>query len=82
MSKTTREEYKVKGDEVVKKVKELINEGNIRKITIMNQDGKEVASFSLTLGVVGLALAPMLAAIGALAAVLTSSTIVVEKEEK
>ncbi|HOE74572.1 MAG TPA: DUF4342 domain-containing protein [bacterium] len=76
-----KEEYVLKGEDVVKKVSELIKEGNAHKITIKNPRGEEVARFSLTLGVMGAALAPVLAAIGAIAAVLTSCTVVVEKKE-
>lgn len=80
MEKMNKEQYKVKGEEIVAKVKQIIKEGNARKITIINPDGKEIASFTLTMGVVGAAIAPVLAAVGALAAVLTSCTIVVEKD--
>ncbi len=75
-----KEQYKVKGEEIVAKVKQIIKEGNAHKITIINPDSKEVASFTMTMGVVGVAIAPVLAAVGALAAVLTSCTIVVEKD--
>lgn len=78
--KTFREEFKVKGEDVVSKVKDLIKEGNARRIIILKPDGTEVARFNLTLGVVGVALAPILAAVGAIAAVLSSCTVVVEKD--
>lgn len=74
--------YKIKGDEVVSKVKEIVKEGNARRIIIKKPNGTEVARFTLTMGVVGAALAPVLAAVGAIAAVLSSCTIVVEKGEK
>lgn len=77
-----KETFKVKGDEVVGKVKQAIKEGNARRIIIKKPNGEEVARFSLTMGVVGAALAPILAAVGAVAAVLSSCTIVVEKNEK
>lgn len=70
------EYFKVKGEELLNKVKELIAEGNVRKIIVHDKSGKEVMSFPLTLGVVGTLLAPVLAAVGALAAVLT-----VERED-
>ena len=75
------EEFKVSGEEVVKKVKQLIKEGNIRRIIIKNEDGKALVEFPLTIGVVGAALLPALAAIGAVAALLTNCTLAVEKED-
>lgn len=77
-----KKEYKVSGEDLVKKVKELIKEGDAHRIIINKPNGEEVARFTLTLGVVGAAVAPVLAAVGALAAVLTSCTVVVEKDEK
>lgn len=74
------ESFNVKGDELLKKFKELVREGNIRKITIKDKDGKVLAVFPLTVGVVGALLAPVLAAVGALAALVTECTISVEKE--
>ena len=77
---TTKESFEVYGENLLKKVKELINEGNIRKITINDKDGKELMSFPLTIGVVGILLAPVLAAVGALAALVTECKITVERE--
>jgi len=74
------EEFKVSGEELLKKVKELIKEGNVRKVTIKDKDGKVILSFPLTLGVVGAVLAPMLAAVGAVAALVTECTISVERK--
>jgi hypothetical protein len=79
--KFKKEEFKVSGEEVVKKVKELIKEGNIRRIIIKNEEGKILIEFPLTIGVVGAALLPVWAAIGAAAALVTKCTIVVEKTE-
>lgn len=76
-----KEEFKVSGEELLKKVKELIAEGNIRSITIKNKDGKVIAEFPLTIGVIGAVLLPPLAAIGAIAALVTECTIAVEREE-
>ena len=75
------EEFAVKGEEVVAKVKQLIKQGNVRKVIIKDKSGKVLADFPLTIGVVGLALAPFLVAIGAVAALVTEATIVVEKTE-
>ncbi len=80
MSKSTRESFAVHGENLLKKVKELVNEGNIRKITILDKSGKELMSFPLTIGVVGAVFAPVLAAVGALAALIGECTITVERE--
>ena len=80
MTKNYTEEFKVNGEELLKKVKSLINEGNVRRITVKNKDGKTIVELPLTLGVVGAALAPFLAAVGAIAALVTECTIVVERE--
>lgn len=77
-----KEEFKVSGEDVVKKVKELIREGNVRRIIIKNEEDKVLVEFPLTIGVVGAALLPVWAAIGAIAALVTKCTIVVEKREE
>ena len=74
------EEFHVNGEELISKIKKLVHEGNIRKIIIKDKDGKVLIEFPMTLGVVGLVLAPTLAAVGAIAALVTEATIVVEKE--
>lgn len=79
--KITTEEFKVSGDDVVKKIKELIKAGNIRRIIIKNEEGKTLIEIPLTIGVVGALLLPVLAAVGAIAAIVTNCTIVVEKRE-
>ncbi|MBU2574411.1 MAG: DUF4342 domain-containing protein [Elusimicrobia bacterium] len=76
----TKEEFKVNGEMLLKKVKELIKEGNIRKITIKGKEGNEIISFPLTVGVVGTVIAPVLAAVGAVAALVTECTISVERK--
>jgi len=75
-----KEQFKVKGEHLLKKVKELIKEGNIRKISITDKKGRTVVELPVTVGVIGAALAPMLAAVGALAALLTECTITVERK--
>ena len=75
------DEYKVKGEELLAKVKELVHEGNIRRIVIEN-DGKTVVEIPVTLGVVGALLLPMAAAIGAIAAVVTECVIRVERTDE
>ena len=73
------EEFRVNGEAVVGKVKEVIHEGNIRRIIIKDREGKTMIEFPLTLGVVGAVLAPTLAAVGAVAALIGEATVVVEK---
>jgi hypothetical protein len=75
-----KEEFKVSGEGIVEKIKEIIKEGNARKIIIKNEDGESVAEFPLTVGAVGALIAPILAAVSAIAALLTKCTIVVEKK--
>ncbi len=70
----------VQGQELAERVKELIHEGNVRRIVIKQEDGDTVAEFPLTVGVVGALVAPMLAAVGALGALLARCTIEVERE--
>lgn len=82
MAKTTKESFSINGEQLLKKVKDLIAEGNVRKITISNKAGKELMSFPVTIGVVGVVLAPVFAAVGALAALVTECTISVEREEE
>ncbi len=76
----TRETFKIKGDALLKKVKELIDEGNATKISIHEKNGKELMSFPLTVGVAGAVLAPVFAAIGALATLVGECKVTVEKE--
>lgn len=75
-----KETFEIKGEDIVAKVKELIKEGNVRRITITDKKGKSIAEFPLTLGVAGAVLAPILAAIGVIAALVTECTITVERE--
>lgn len=77
----TKESFNLNGENLVKKIKELIAEGNVRKITIHDKFGKEMASFPLTFGVVGVLVMPVLAAIGAIAALIGECTITVERED-
>jgi len=74
------ESFKVNGEDLLKKVKNLIHQGNIRKISIEDKNGKLILVIPLTIGVVGAVLAPPLAAVGAIAALLTECTIKVERE--
>ena len=78
--KTTAETFQVKGEDLLQKVKALIKEGNVRQISIIDKKGRPIVVIPLTLGVVGALLAPPLAAIGAIAALVTECTIKVERE--
>lgn len=79
--KTRTEEFRVDGEKIVSKIKELLHEGNIRKVIIKDKDGKILLEIPATIGVVGVLIAPQLAALGAIAALLTEATVVVEKTE-
>ncbi len=79
---TTKESFKVHGENLLKKIKELIEEGNVRKVTINDKNGKELMSFPLTIGVVGVVVAPVLAAVGAIAALVGECSIEVEREDE
>lgn len=74
------ETFKINGEDLLKKVKELIHEGNIRKIAIKDKKGTTLIEFPLTIGVVGAAIAPVLAAVGAIAALVAECTITVERK--
>lgn len=72
-------EHKIKGESLISKIKELVHQGNIRRIIIKNDEGRTLIEIPLTLGVVGIALAPVWAALGAIAALAADLTVVVEK---
>jgi len=78
--KTVREEFRISGEQLVKKVKDLIHEGNIRRVTV-RQDNRTILEIPLTVGVAGIMFAPTLAALGAVAALVSECTIIVEKAE-
>jgi hypothetical protein len=81
MGKTKKETFSINGEKLLEKVKELIHEGNVRKITITDKHGKDLMTFPLTFGVVGTVIAPVLAAVGALAALIGECTITIERDE-
>lgn len=81
MTDRRTEEFKLSGGEVLDKVKHLVHEGNIRRIILKNEDGKTYMEIPLTVGLVGAALLPVFAAVGAIAAIATRMVIVVEKVE-
>lgn len=74
------EELQFSGDSLLAKVKEIIHQGNVRRVIIKNDEGKVLVDIPLTIGVVGTLLAPQLAAIGAIAALVLKGSIVIEKE--
>jgi hypothetical protein len=76
----SKEQFKVYGHELVKKIKELIKEGNIRRIIIKNEKEKVMMEIPVTFVVIGAFFAPVLAAVGALAALMTKCTIEVERK--
>ena len=80
MAKSKEEKYEIRGEDLVKKVKDLIKEGNIRRITISDKKGKELVTFPLTIGIIGTVIAPVLAVVGAIAALVTECTITVERK--
>ena len=80
--KVRTEEHKVSGDDLVAKIKELVHEGNVRRIIVKNEEGKTLIEVPLTMGVIGAVLMPVWAAIGAIAALVADFTIVVEKVEE
>ncbi|MDJ0496228.1 MAG: DUF4342 domain-containing protein [Acidimicrobiia bacterium] len=75
------EEFRVKGDELLGKVRELIREGNVRQVTIKSGDGRTMLEIPLTIGVVGALIAPVAAAIGAVAALVTECTVTITRTE-
>lgn len=76
-----REEFSVSSDDLVRNVKQLLHEGNVRRIIVKNEEGKTLMEIPVTLGVIGALIAPWLAALGAIAALATKCTIVVERRQ-
>jgi hypothetical protein len=74
------EEHKVSGEGMVARVKELIREGNVRRIIVKDQEGQTIMELPLTIGVVSALLLPALVALGAIAALAAHYTLVVERE--
>jgi CBS domain-containing protein len=76
------EELKVSADDLVKTVKQLLHEGNVRRIIVKDDKGKALLDIPVTIGVVGTIIAPWLAALGVIGALATNCTIVVERATK
>lgn len=81
VKKVVKEEFSISADNLVSKVKELIHEGNITRIIVKDEKGKTLLEIPATVGVVGVIIAPWLAALGAIAALATQCTITVERKE-
>ena len=75
------EEFSVNSDDLVKKVKDLLHEGNVRKIIVRDEEGKLLLELPVTAGLIGAVLAPWLAAAGAIAALVTRCTVTVQREQ-
>ena len=81
VKKVKTEEFTVKSDDLIKTVKKLIHEGNVRRIIIKDEKGKTLLDMPVTIGVVGAIIAPWLAALGVIGAIATNCTIVVERKK-
>lgn len=77
-----KETFNISGENLLKKVKDLFNDANVTKITIADKNEKEIISFPVSVGIVGVLLAPIFAAVGAVAAILTDCKIVVERKDE
>ena len=75
------EEFSVNSEDLVKRVKELLHEGNVKKIIVRDEHGRVLVEFPVTVGVIGALVAPWLAALGAIAALVNRCTISVERTE-
>jgi hypothetical protein len=80
-NQSNQEFFKVSGDELMAKIKEIIREGNARRIIIKNDRDETIVEFPVTIGAIGAVLAPVFAAVGVIAALATDCTIVVEKRD-
>lgn len=77
-----KEEFTIKSDDLIKTVKKLLHEGNVRRIIIKDEKGKLLLEIPVTIGVVGAIIAPWLAALGVIGALATNCTIVVVRKKK
>lgn len=82
VAKVTHEEFTVSSDNLIQRVKELLHEGNVTRVIVKDEKGKVLLEIPATVGVIGVVLAPWLAALGVIAALVTNCKIVVEKESK
>ena len=81
VAKVTQEEYTVSGGDLVDRVRELLHEGNVTRVIVKDEGGKVLLEIPVTVGVVGVVIAPWLVALGVIAALVTNCKIVVERRE-
>ena len=81
VTKITREEFSVSSDDLIERVKQLLHEGNVTRVIIKDEKEKTMLEIPATVGVIGIFLAPWLAALGVIAALVTNCRIVVERRE-
>jgi hypothetical protein len=81
VTKVVEEEFSVSADNLIEKVKELLHEGNVTRIIVKDEKGKVLLEIPVTVGVIGVVLAPWLAALGVIAALATNCTVVIERRE-
>ena len=82
LGRSGQEQYSVSSDELVKKIKELIHEGNVTRIIVKDDRGETLLEIPVTVGVVGTLLAPWMAALGVLAVIVTRCNIIVVRKEE
>lgn len=76
-----KQTFNISGENLLKKVKDLFNDVNVTKVTIADKNEKEIISFPVSIGIVGVLLAPVFAAVGAIAAIVTECKIIVERKD-
>jgi hypothetical protein len=76
-----KEEFQIKGEDLIRKIKELIKEGNVRRLVIKDEEGKVYLEIPVTFGVIGAILAPTLAALGAIAALVANLRVEVIRDQ-
>ena len=81
VAKVKREEFTISADNLIEKVKQLLHEGNVTRIMVKDDKGRELLEIPATIGIVGTLIAPWLAALGAIAAIATNCTLTVERRE-
>jgi len=81
VSKFTREEFTVSGDDLIERVRQLLHEGNVTRVIVKDVKGRVLLEIPATIGVIGVVLAPWLVALGVIAALVTNCKIVVERRE-
>ncbi len=80
-AKVVREEFSVSADDLTERIRQLLHEGNVTRIIVKDERGKVLLEIPATIGVIGAVIAPWLAALGVIAALVTNCRIVVERRE-